>query len=233
MSPALPPLGDARPDWVIVRDLAGKMIAGAAVKPDPAAPFAGWDYDSPGRVMEEIAALTPSYGGVRHDRLGTKGLQWPCPFPDHPGTSILHVGRFTRGRGKLSAVDHIDPAEIPDEAYPFLLTTGRILYHYHSGSLSRRSKGLSAHVPEGKVEIHPEDACRLGIGQAEKIRIVSRRGEVLAAAEVTERVPPGITFMTFHFAEAAANLLTNPALDPVAKIPEYKACAVRIERIEE
>jgi predicted molibdopterin-dependent oxidoreductase YjgC len=180
--------------------------------------------------MDEVAALTPSYGGISHARLGSHGLQWPCPNPEHPGTPILHVGKFTRGLGKFSAVEHIPPAELPDDEYPYLLTTGRMLYHYHGGSFTRRAKALHAHVPEGSVEINPEDAARLDVADGELVHVASRRGEVWAKAEVTDKVEPGITFMTFHFAEAAANLLTNPALDPVAKIPEYKACAVRLEK---
>jgi len=227
---AIEPIGEARQDWLVLCDLAKRMLALADTRSEPGARFAGWEYASPAVIMNEIAALTPSYGGISHARLGTQGLQWPCPNPEHPGTPILHVGKFTRGLGKFAAVEHIPPAELPDQEYPFLLTTGRLLFHYHSGSLSRRSKALHAHVPEGSVEINPEDAARLEIADGEVVHVSSRRGEVWAKAEVTEKVAPGVTFMTFHFAEAAANLLTNPALDPVAKIPEYKACAVRLEK---
>jgi formate dehydrogenase alpha subunit len=228
---AIPTIGDARPDWVILRDLGKMLLQDGTATIDSAARFAGWDYESPTQIMGEIAALTPSYGGVDHERIVPNGLQWPCPNPEHPGTPILHVGKFTRGLGKFSAVDHLGPKEVPDEDYPFILTTGRILFHFHGGSLSRRSAGLDAHVPEGFVEINPEDAARLNIADGELVHISSRRGETWAKAEVTDKVEPGITFMTFHFAEAAANLLTNPVLDPVAKIPEYKACAVRLERV--
>jgi predicted molibdopterin-dependent oxidoreductase YjgC len=195
------------------------------------APHGAWDYLNTAEVMNEIAALTPSYGGIRHGRLMSGGLQWPCPDERHPGTPILHVGKFTRGLGKFAPVDHLGPAELPDESYPLLLTTGRVLWHYHTGSLTRRSQGLTAIYPEGVVEIHPEDAARLGVAHGEVVQVASRRGEVKVKAEVTERTQPGLVFMTFHFAESAANLLTNSAYDPVAKIPEFKACAVKVTKL--
>jgi predicted molibdopterin-dependent oxidoreductase YjgC len=128
-------------------------------------------------------------------------------------------------------VDFLPPAELPDEAYPLLLTTGRVLYHYHTGSMTRRADGLSAIYPEGLIEMHPEDAARLTVDDGEMVRVSSRRGEVNVKADVTEKIQPGVVFMTFHFAESAANLLTNPAVDPVAKIPEFKACAVKVEKL--
>ncbi len=222
--PAVPLPGQARADWDVICDLA-RRIQGTP----PDAPYAGFCYASPAKVMEEIAALTPSYGGIRHERLGSQGLQWPCPTTDHPGTKVLHVGKFSRGLGRFMPVDWLPPAEQPDEEYPFVLTTGRVLYHYHTGSLTRRAKGLAAIYPEGKVEIHPEDARTLGIADGAMVRVSSRRGSVTAKAEVTERTQAGLVFMTFHFAEAAANMLTIAALDPVSKIPEYKVCAVKVE----
>lgn len=227
LTPAVPLPGEAREDWRIICDLARRMQLR-----HPDAPYGGFDYASPAQVMEEIAALTPSYGGIRHERLGHRGLQWPCPDVDHPGTPILHRDKFTRGLGRFMPVDWLPPAEQPDEEYPLVLTTGRVLYHYHTGSLSRRSKGLAEFYPEGKVEIHPEDACRLGIADGSLAQVSSRRGRVTVKAEVTERTQPGVVFMTFHFAESAANVLTSAALDPVAKIPEYKVCAVRVEPLE-
>lgn len=224
VSPAVPLPGEARTDWEIICDLA-QRVQGEA----PAAPYAGFDYGSPAEIMEEIAALTPSYAGVRHERLGNHGLQWPCPTLEHPGTPILHVGKFSRGLGRFVPVDWLPPAEQPDEEYPLVLTTGRVLYHYHTGSLSRRSQGLAEIYPEGTVEIHPEDALRLGIADGSLAQVTSRRGSVTAKAEVTTRTQPGLVFMTFHFADAAANVLTIAALDPVAKIPQYKVCAVRVE----
>lgn len=235
---ALEPLGDARSDWQIITELGQQLLAagvvgerGAAIE---AAPYGGWDYLNPAEIMDEIAALTPSYGGIRHQRLQSgKGLQWPCPDERHPGTPILHVGKFTRGLGKLTPVDFLPPAELPDEEYPLLLTTGRVLWHYHTGSLTRRSEGLAAIYPEGMIEMHPEDAARLDVANGELVEVASRRGQVTVKTDVTDKVTPGVVFMTFHFAESAANFLTNSAFDPVAKIPEFKACAVRVTKLAE
>jgi formate dehydrogenase major subunit len=231
---ALEPLGEALPDWQIIAELGRRLIAAGVVVQATvaAAPQGGWEYRDPAQIMDEIAALTPSYGGIHYWRLNEgKGLQWPCPNDEHPGTPILHVGKFTRGLGKLAPVDFLPPAELPDEAYPLLLTTGRVLWHYHTGSLTRRSEGLSAIYPEGLIEIHPEDAARLGVVNAELVEVSSRRGRVNVKTDVTEKIQPGVVFMTFHFAESAANLLTNSAYDPVAKIPEYKACAVKVTKL--
>ncbi len=227
---AVEPLGDAREDWRIICDVA-KRMNGSRVS-NLESPFAGWDYDSPAEVMDEIAALTPIYGGSSYVRLEKEGyLQWPVPTADHPGTPYLHKGRFSRGLGHFSPVEFKEPAEAPDDEYPLTLTTGRIMFHYHTGSMTRRSEKLDREVPEGYVEISPEDADRLGLGKSARVRVVSRRGEIETRAWITRRVPPGVVFIPFHFAEAAANVLTNPALDPVAKIPEYKVAAVRIEKV--
>ena len=224
---AIEPLGDSRPDWAIIADLAQRMA-----RPSDGAPFAGWEYSSPAAIMDEIAALTPIYGGASFERLEQEGfLQWPVPTSDHPGTPYLHRGKFSRGLGHFTPVAFKEPDEAPDEEYPFTLTTGRIMFHYHTGSLTRRSAKLDQEVPEGYVEISPEDADRLGLGKSEPVRVISRRGELETKAWITRRVPPGTVFIPFHFAEAAANLLTNPALDPIAKIPEYKVAAVRVEKI--
>jgi formate dehydrogenase alpha subunit len=226
---AIEPLGNARQDWSIICEIAERMEEGK----DRAdhAPYSGWSYDSPADIMGEIAALTPSYGGVNYQRLEELGdLQWPVPTADHPGTPYLHKGRFSRGLGHLSPVEFKEPAEEVDEEYPLVLTTGRIMFHYHTGSMTRRSEKLDREVPEGYVEISPEDATQLGLGKSDRVRVISRRGEIETRAWITRRVPPGIVFIPFHFAEAAANELTNAALDPIAKIPEYKVAAVRIER---
>jgi predicted molibdopterin-dependent oxidoreductase YjgC len=182
--------------------------------------------------MDEIALGTPSYGGISHARLARGGIQWPCPTPDHPGTPVLHVGRFSRGLGRFNVVHYLPPHELPDEEYPLLLTTGRLLYHYHTGSLTRRVAGLEALAPEERVEINPEDAARLGVGDGEPVTVASRRGRVAARARVSDRVPAGTVFMTFHFAESPTNVLTSSALDPVSKIQELKVCAVRIAKQE-
>jgi formate dehydrogenase alpha subunit len=224
---AIEPLGDARGDWAIIADLARRMNGAGN-----GAPYGGWEYDSPAAIMDEIAALTPIYGGSSYTRLEEEGfLQWPVPTADHPGTLYLHKGKFSRGLGHFSAIEFKEPAEAPDDEYPLTLTTGRIMFHYHTGSMTRRSEKLDQEVPEGYVEISPEDADRLGLRKSEPVRVVSRRGEIETRAWITRRVPPGVVFIPFHFAEAAANVLTNPALDPVAKIPEYKVGAVRIEKV--
>jgi predicted molibdopterin-dependent oxidoreductase YjgC len=215
---AIEPLGNARPDWQIIGHLSS--LLGYLM-----------NYNSPAEIMEEIAGLTPSYGGIRHERLTGLGLQWPCPSADHPGTPFLHKDRFIRGKGKFHMTPYVPVPELPDEEYPFLLTTGRVLYHYHT-LISRKSKGLSEIYPEGVVEINPEDARRLGILPKDgMVEVASRRGKLQAKAKISDTLPPGLVFMTFHFKEAAANLLTIDTLDPIAKIPEYKVCAVKIQRI--
>jgi predicted molibdopterin-dependent oxidoreductase YjgC len=179
--------------------------------------------------MDEIAALTPIYGGISHTRLGPTGLQWPCVTPGDPGTPILHVGRAVRGRARFTPVQHQLPAEQPDAGYPLVLTTGRILEHYHAGSMTRRVPALDWRVPHASIEVHPDDAARFGVADGALVRLRSRRGAVRARARVTDQIVAGTVFIPFHFAEAAANDLTHAALDPVAKIPEYKVCAVAIE----
>ena len=216
---AIEPVGDSRPDWEIICDISTRM--GYEMK-----------YDSPAEVMDEIAQLTPIYGGMSYHRLEGEGLQWPCLDKDHPGTQYLHKGKFSRGPGKFHAIEYRAPYEMPDEEYPFLLTTGRMLYHFHTGTMSRRSSGLDELHPEGSVEVSPQDAIKLGIVDDDLVAVSSRRGKVVAKALVTDKSPEGTVFMTFHFKEAAANLLTVSALDPIAKIPEYKVCAVKVEPIE-
>jgi len=227
---ALSPAGLARPDWEILADLARRIQKRMGMDGD-GAPYASWEYNSPAEIMEEIAALTPIYGGIRYDRIERVGLQWPCSDADHPGTRFLHRGRFSRGLGHFSAVEWLPPAEEPDAEYPLVLTTGRVLYHWHGGTMTRRSKGLEEICPEALVEINPIDARALGVNDADLVRVSSRRGQVTARAQVIDRPDQGVVFMTFHFKEAAANLLTIAALDPIAKIPELKVCAVRVEPI--
>ena len=215
---AIEPLGNARPDWQIIAELSGRL--GVSMK-----------YNSPAEIMQEIASLTPSYGGIRYERLEGLGLQWPCPTADHPGTPFLHKDKFVRGKGKFHVTPYVPAPELPDREYPYLLTTGRVLYHYHT-VLTRKSKSLSEIYPEGVVEMNSEDARRLGIRPDNGlVEVASRRGSVRVKARVSDKLPPGIVFMTFHFKEAAANLLTLDALDPVAKIPEFKVCAVKIQKI--
>ncbi len=213
------PIGDSKPDWWIVCQIAKKLGA------------KGFDFRHPADIMDEIRNLTPSYGGISYQRLENGGLQWPCPIDDHPGTPILHTNIFVRGKGRFIPLEYIPPGEMPDENYPLILTTGRSLYHFHTGTMTRKVAGLNVIEPEGVVEISPEDASQLGIAQGDKVKISSRRGEVIAKAKVTEALPLGLVFMTFHFAESAANILTNPKLDPVSKIPEFKVSAVKVEKL--
>jgi formate dehydrogenase alpha subunit len=215
--PAVPAPGDARPDWWIIGEIARRMG------------YDGLVYTSEREIMDEINSLTPSYAGITYDRIGDMGLQWPCPTTEHPGTPILHIGRFSRGLGHFSAVDWQAPAEEPDEDYPFIFTTGRVLYHYHTGTMTRRSQGLDEHFPGPIVEINCDDAARLGVSDGQPVRIASRRGAIVAAARVSPMTDPGVVFMPFHFAEAAANKLTIAALDPIGKIPQLKVCAVKLE----
>ena len=229
---AVEPPGEARPDSWIIAELAKRVLEIEGRRLEAGAEFAGWDYASAAEVMAEINALTPIYAGVTYRRLEAgETPQWPVPSEDHPGTPILHVGRFSRGRGRFVAVDHVPPDELPDEEYPLMLTTGRVIYHWHGGEMTRRARNLEAMYPEALVEIHPKDAEKADIGDGQLMKVASRRGEIVAKAQVTDRVEPGVIFTTFHFPEAAANFLTNPALDPKAKIPEYKVCAVRVEAV--
>lgn len=218
--------GQAREDWDILCDVGRRVSARLGADP---AQFA---FASPAAVMDEVAKATPSYGGIAHARLEQAGIQWPCPTPEHPGTERLHVGKFTRGLGRFVPVPYLPPHELPDEEYPLLLTTGRLLYHYHTGSLTRRVAGLAALAPEERAEVNPDDAAKLGLEDGEMVSVVSRRGEVQARVLVTDRVPPGIVFMTFHYAETPTNVLTSPALDPVSKIQELKVCAVKLKKAE-
>ncbi len=220
--------GQARVDWWILAELGKRIQQRLGMAPD-AAPYASFDYQKPEQIFDELAVLTPLYGGMSYERLEGNGLQWPCPTADHPGTRFLHKGKFSRGLGALTPVDWLPPAEVPDAEYPLLFTTGRVLYHFHGGTMSRRSPGLDEIVPEALVEINPVDARALHIEDGQLVKVTSRRGTVTAKAEVVDRPDIGVIFMTFHFHEAAANLLTNAALDPVAKIPEFKACAVKVE----
>jgi len=212
---SIEPIGDSKPDWLIISELASRL--GYTMT-----------YKDPGEIMEEIASLTPIYGGVHYDRLNQLGLQWPCRNRDDPGTKYLHEGRFTRGLGKFHPTPYREPFELPDEDYPFILTTGRILYHWHGGTLSRHSPGLAEIRPEAEVELNPQDAEKLHCSDGDLVELASRRGEILVKVKVTDKSPQGVVFMTFHFKEAPANRLTVDALDPVAKIPEFKVCSVKI-----
>jgi len=217
---AIDPVGESKPDWQIVCELARKMGSGE------------FEYSSPAEIMDEIASVTPIYGGMVYERLEDIGLQWPCLSKEHPGTPYLHKGRFSRGKGRFFGIEFKEAAELPDEEYPFILTTGRTIFHFHTGTMSRRTEALNREVPTGYMEINFKDAKELGIVDGEKVSAQSRRGEIEVKAMVTKRVPQGVIFIPFHFAESAANMLTNSVLDPVAKIPEYKVCAVKVEKVQ-
>jgi formate dehydrogenase major subunit len=210
------PPGEAKADWKIIAGISTQM---------------GYpmNYSSAKEVFEEIASVTPSYAGITYKRIEKEGIQWPCPTAEHNGTKFLHKDKFTRGRGLFHAVEYIPPYEVTDKEYPFILSTGRVLYHYHTGTMTRRSLGTTELCPESLVEINPADATKFGISDGQMIKVTSRRGSVKAKTRITEKSPQGTIFMNFHFAEAAVNLLTNPVLDPIGKIPEYKVCAVKLE----
>jgi formate dehydrogenase major subunit len=216
---ALPPPGDAREDRHILGD-----IAVALGSP--------WSYESIDDVQEEIRSLVPAYGGISRDRVGREGLQWPCPDEGHPGTPILHIEGFPRGRGLMKAVSWHPPAEEPDAGYPFILTTGRLLPQFHTGTMTRRCAGIDD-LAGPMVAISPEDAADLEVADGDTVEVTTRRGSLRAPAAVTPAIGRGTVYIPFHFREAAANLLTNPALDREAKIPEFKVCAARVKKKEE
>ena len=214
---AVTPPGEAKYDWEITCEIATRM--GYAMP-----------YENSEAIMKEIAQVTPSYGGISYDRIEKEGLHWPCPNADHPGTPILHIGQFPKGRGQFHAIDYIAPNELPDDDYPLALTTGRLLYHYHTGTMTRKSEGLNERAPENFIEISAVDASNLGLSDNDMAKVSSRRGQVKASIVVSPKMSVGTVFMPFHFAENAANNLTNPALDPVSKIPEFKVCAIKVEK---
>ena len=226
---ALPAPGEARPDWWITCELAKRVARTLTL--DVGGQF---DYAGPGEIFDEMARLTPFLAGLSHARLDREGgIQWPCPTPDHPGTRYLYAESFPTGRARfIPALQTAEAAELPDRDFPFVLNTGRLLYHWHGGTLTRRVQGLLELAPRLEVAIHPSDARRLGVDTGARIRVASRRGELTGHACVTEAVRPGAVFVPFvKLEESAANFLTNSAFDPSSKIPEYKVCAVRVERI--
>lgn len=212
---AIEPVGNSKPDWQIISELATRM--GYPIT-----------YTHPSEIMDEIANLTPSYGGISYDRLEGPGIQVPCPHKYHPGTPYLHKDSFARGKGKFIPVKYTPPAERTDEEYPIVLTTGRVLYHYHTGTMTRKIDFLNKKCRGPFVEINPLDAQKFGISDGEEVYLKSRRGKIKLTAKVTEKIKQGVVFVPFHFAEAAANYLTIDALDPVAKTPQLKVCAVNI-----
>ncbi len=213
---AVEPPGQARADWEIICDLSRRM---------------GYkmECESPADIFEEIRTLTPTYAGMTYDRVDACGLQWPCPDIDHPGTPYLHEDTFPRGRGRLIGIEYEAPAELTNAEYPILLTTGRMLYQYNIST--RQSETLDSLAPYERAEINPVDAASIGVSEGQEMRVSSRRGSVITRVTVTDRVPPGILFMTFHFRETAVNELTNSAYDPISNTAEYKVCAVKMQKV--
>ncbi|MFH1898175.1 MAG: formate dehydrogenase subunit alpha [Candidatus Desantisbacteria bacterium] len=216
---ATQPIGEAMTDWKIICEIAARMNYKMG-------------YESCEQIMDEIASLTPSYGGINYKRLESGGLQWPCPDINHPGTPYLHKDKFTRGKGRFSSVEYIPAAELPTNEYPYILTTGRILEHYHTGSMTRRCVGLDWICKQGFVEINPMDAKTLGVSDGDMVKVSTARGEIELLARVVVTIQQGVLFIPFHFAEASANVLTNPALDPKAKIPELKVCSAQVVMVK-
>jgi len=222
---AIEPVGDSKPDYWIIGQIAERMG------------YKGCTYSHPKEILDEINQLTPIYGGITWDRIDSAefpfGIAWPCPNTSHGGTMFLHKdGNFSRGKGNCHPCEYIPPAEEPDEEYPFRMTTGRVLFHWHTGSMTRRSPTLDREVRAAYIEINPADANKLGIRKNQMVKVSSRRGEIVVRAEVSDIVPPGVVFIPWHFKEAPANKLTIAALDPVAKIPDLKVCAVKIEKVK-
>lgn len=214
---AVDPPGQAWDDWKITCEIATRM---------------GYpmSYENPSAIFEEIATVTPSYAGLTYDRIEDEGLHWPCPTADHPGTPILHTAQFPRGRGQFHAIDFIPPAEKADDEYPMYLTTGRVIYHYHTGTMTRKTDGLNERSSGNFVEITPDDAQKHDLKDGDMVNVASRRGDITAAVKFSDKAVEGTVFIPFHFAESAANKLTNAALDPISGIPEFKVCAVRLSK---
>jgi len=211
--------GQARPDWQIICEISNRM--GYPMR-----------YHSPEEVFRELAALSPNLAGLSYARLGTTGELWPCPDPDQPAQEVLFVEDFPKGRGKFVPAEFAPAKELPDAEFPFVLNTGRVLEHWHTGTMTRRSKALDAIEPEPFVEVHPEDLYALGMQDGDFARVTSRRGTIVLKTRIGVRTQKGSVFIPFHFREAAANLLTNDVLDPYGKIPEFKFCAVKLEKME-
>jgi formate dehydrogenase major subunit len=214
---AVEPPGQAWEDWKITCEIAGRM--GYAMH-----------YESGRQIMEEIGQLTPSYGGISYDRIEQEGIHWPAPTVEHPGTPILHREQFTKGKGTFHVIDYIPPAEKTDDDYPLYLTTGRLLYQYHTGTMTMKSAGIMDIAPDCFVEISPQDARKFGLEEGVAVNIASRRGNIQAKIKISTKAVSGTVFIPFHYAVAAANRLTNAALDPVCGIPEYKVCAVKLSK---
>jgi formate dehydrogenase major subunit/formate dehydrogenase alpha subunit len=214
---AVAPPGEAWDDWKITCEIATRM----------GLPMA---YENSEAIFNELRTVTPSYAGITYERIEAEGLHWPCPNEEHPGTPVLHKDQFTRGKGLFHAIEYTPPAEQADDDYPMYLTTGRLLYQYHTGTMTMKSDGLNNRAPECFVEIAPSDAAELGLEDGARVKVASRRGGIKAVVRISNMARAGTVFIPFHYAQAAANRLTNAALDPVSGIPEYKVCAVKLEK---
>jgi formate dehydrogenase major subunit len=220
IQPAIAPLGNSKPDYQILLEVMGKL---------------GYENNlsSPEEIMAEIASLTPQYAGVTYAKIRRQGgVFWPIKPEEENGKKFLHAESFPRGKGLITPVKYSPPAEETDSEYPLILTTGRILYHYHTMTMTDKTKAIMDIAPGGYVEIHPVDAAQISVGEGEEIRVTSRRGSISAKAKVTDKIKQGIVFIPFHFKDTYVNLITNPAYDPIAKEPELKVCAVRLEKLE-
>ncbi|HMK54105.1 MAG TPA: formate dehydrogenase subunit alpha [Methanobacteriaceae archaeon] len=220
---AVEPAGDSKPDWQIISELAQKM----GVK--------GFEFQDAQEVAVEIASLAPIYGGMLYQCLEEESRQWPCYNEEHPGTPILHQEEFSTktGKARFIPLSYRPPAEIPDEEYPMVLTTGRRIFHYHTSTMTGATKGLKELYDQDPVEISPQDAEKLDLTDGEMVWVISRRGKIKAPIEITERSPEGLIFMAFHSSDTKTNLITSPACDPATKTPEFKYCAVKIEKCVE
>ena len=214
---AVEPRGEAKQDWQIIQEISTRF--GFRM-----------EYTGPEDIFSEMAGLTPSYAGISYNRLEGDGIQWPCPTADHPGTPFLHQGKIARGKGLFHPIAFAPPAENIDTEFPFWFSTGRVFAHYHTGTMTRNSPTLDAEIKEGFIEMSPQDAEKLNIKNGDIVTVSSRRGSVDTKAMVTKRINEGSVFMPFHFIESCANILTNPAHDPICKIPELKVCAVNVEK---
>lgn len=215
---AVEPPGEAKEDWQIVDELMKRL---------------GYEnkFTSPKEIMEEMASLTSKYGGISYDRIEANGLQWPCTTSDHPGTPYLHKDQFAKGIGTFHVTHYLDPAETTDDMYPLILTTGRILYHFHTRTMTAKEEGIENIAGKSYIEISKENADKMGISDGELVRISSRRGSIKVNAKISAMVSDEVVFIPFHYSEEAVNRLTNEALDPTTNIPELKVCAVKVEKI--
>lgn len=213
---AVEPPGEAREDSWIIMELARLL---------------GYNmtYNYIGEVFHETGKLWPAVAGITYGRIEKEGLHWPCPTANHPGTPYLFKGGFPRGKASFTTVTYTPSDELPDDEYPFLLSTGRQLFQYHTGSMTRKIEAINKISPEAYIEIHPDDAKHLSVNTGESVKVSSRRGSINIKARISDRMSRGVVFIPFHFKEAAANMLTNTVLDPISKIPELKVCAVKIE----